>query len=153
MQILLSFIALVFVGNLAAQDCTLTLSAKKAGWAPDTTVEVDSLGDTLAVTSIGMPKSGSVSIAVSQADSTCEVTDANGMDGSAAATIPEGDYSVIARASGKKGGSFTVGDVLLGRQKGKPKWAEVALSGDSWDVINASGEHLQLRVLALVPEP
>lgn len=154
MRYLLALAGLLFAGSLAAQDCTFTLSAKKAGWTPDTAATVDSAtGDTAAVTGIGVPKEGAVAIAVTQADSTCKATDANGTDGSAAVTIPEGEYTVIARAVGKKGGSFAVGDVKISRGKGKSLWQEVALGGDSWQVSNAQGATLQLRVIAAVSEP
>lgn len=154
MRFLLALLSLAFAGNLSAQDCTFTLSAKKAGWTPDTAVTVDSAtGDTAAVTGIGVPKTGTITIAVQQSDSACEVSDPDGMDGNAAITIPEGEYTVLARPVGKKGGTFSVGDTQLARSKGKSLWQEVALSGGSWSVSNNSGSTLQLRVISAVSEP
>jgi hypothetical protein len=130
---------------VAAQEgCTVTLVVAKA--------MPDSLTDSSAVY---FADATSVSLEASP-DSACHVTDADGFDGSATLQVPSGDFTPLARAVGKKGGSITLNGATVTRGKGKPVWQEVDLplsEGSTWDVSGSGKSKAQVRLIPAVPAP
>lgn len=135
---------------------TSTLSAQEMPKGPHLTLNiVASDPDTLAGDDnvIYVKSSGETQIAVTRVagDSTLMVTDADGSDGGAAVSIPEG-YSIFAKVSGKPGGKATLGGTSFERAKGKkakvPQYQNVtdALSGDSWTLQNDKASAISLRL-------
>jgi hypothetical protein len=129
--------------------CTINVLAKKANWAPDTAVT-----DTTIPTTVYMAQNGTATLTAT-AGTECRVTDSDGRDGEAAATVPYAEYEAVAKLIGKKG-SVTIGDVVLSATKAKgkkPKLQAVPLAGTSWSITNAGAQGVQIRLLPIAPEP